>query len=258
MGKRIILMYLILCLYLSYSLNRKKNKASPYSNHKMSKKKKIILALLISVPILALVFVALFVTAARDGGIDLFKSIYYYLCGCIPNMEINLSKFNYDYYTYGLTFISGLIRPFITLFSRSTNVPLSDIFKASDAFLFDASSTNIIAPGVSYNAFVTMFYFFYRDFGFFGVIFESFILGLALSFLYKKIIFNGGKKDYRLLAIYLVTMIGLSMSFVRWQIVSVGFAITYYYAFFVFKKSKLKIRRTSSNGIDSNKKEFSL
>ena len=241
-GGRLVLYYLVICMFLSFSISRN-NSIVP----KKKKKKRIFLILLMV--IIPLLFVAIYITQVRSNNGGILRSVFYYFCGSIPNMEINLNNYSYDYYTYGLTFVSGLIRPFFTALRFLLKIPIPSVFDASDSFLFDVGTTNNIGGGVEYNAFVPMFYYFYRDFGYVGLITESFILGTIIALIYKKV--KTDKNNFKILTLYLVIMIGLSMAFIRWQIMSVGYALTFIYLLIFFRRKCFLITFSAKENVNS-------
>ena len=231
-GGRVILFFLILCFALSFLFYRKK---TGKNNNKRLKKTRRYLFL----SLIVLICVAVFVTFSRSADSSILQSVFYYFCGSIPNMEMNLANVDTSNYTYGLAFFSGLVRPLFTAVKFAFGLPLPEVFTRADSFLFDASATYYIADGVEYNAFVTIFYFFYRDSGYIGIVFESFVFGLILSIVYQKAKKNVSNPKYIIL--YLILMIGVSTSFIRWQLLSVSYAMTFYYWFFAFRCPKARI-----------------
>lgn len=224
-GGRMILFNFIVA-FVSVWLLKNKN----FSLKFLKKKSNILFVL----ALFALVFVANYVTQERsetDGSDNALRSLYVYFCGCIPNLELCLHRMPEDNYTYGFVLFSSFVRPIFTGINFIFHTGVPEIFSTIDDNLFFANTPNDIGGGREYNAFVTMFFFLYRDMGYLGVVIESFILGAVFSYLYKKCLYS-----YRSLIIFLLAMQGLSIAFIRLQTLSVGYALAFFYALVVIKK----------------------
>ena len=186
--------------------------------------------------LVALVSVANYVTQERsetEGSDNALRSLYVYFCGCIPNLQLCLNRLPEDNYTYGFVLISSFVRPIFTGINFIFHTGVPDIFATIDENLFFANTSNDIGGGREYNAFVTMFFFFYRDMGYIGVVLDSCILGAVFSYLYRRCTYN-----YRSLVIFLLAMQGLSIAFIRLQTLSVAYALAFIYAVFLIRRKK--------------------
>lgn len=239
-GGRVVLYLLIVTVLLSvFFFRRSQRQVIP----KRNKHGRIWKAIILLVILALMVYVAYYVTKERQvlnsTASDLFQSIYYYFCGCVPNMQAKIDRFGTGEsgYTYGLLLLLTVIRPFFTGMNFLLRIGVPKLYTVCDQFLFDAATTDLIGQGVFYNAFVSMFYYFYRDFGWVGVIIDSLILGGVLALLY----YYAKKGNQRTQLFYILAMEGLSIAFVRLQIVSVGFVLSFYYSLLVFEKKKMEI-----------------
>ncbi len=86
-----------------------------------------------------------------------------------------------------------------------------------------------------YNAYGTMFYYFYLDFGFLGVIFISMLYGILMEKVYINAKYKKG--IYRQVA-YLLLISGLCTSFIRWQFASPTILISLVLTKLFIKKQK--------------------
>lgn len=235
-GGRVVVVFMAVCAVMTFISTRKKERSlySPVDNKERKRKRKRNIAIIVA--IIVLIYVAYNITRTRqegNSGFSMIKSIYTYFCGSIPNLQQKIQKSDNNY-SYGVTLISGLIRPIFTGLRFLLKTPVPTVFSIGDSYLEASSQTDIIGSGMSYNSFVTMFYFFYRDLGVVGLILESFLAGFAFSILY-----NTAGKSPKKYVIYLILMQGLSMSFVRWQIMSVGYALSFYYALILFTRNRV-------------------
>lgn len=80
-----------------------------------------------------------------------------------------------------------------------------------------------VFPDMSMNAFSTLFYFFYLDFRYFGVILFSTIFGSTCSFIYNKAYIE---KNENYFIMYLLLVKALFGSFIIWQLGSTSFFVT--------------------------------
>lgn len=245
-GGRLVLFQLMACLLLSLRVRQIKQRQK--FGLTAAPKKKGIRKILIVAAIAVLIYLAYMATVERNESnisYSLIKSVYIYFCGCVRNLEINLNKITENMeYTFGVSLLSGLVRPVFTFLRFVLKIPLPQLFNVSDHMLEIASSTNIIGEGLRYNAFVTGFYFFYCDAGYIGVVLDSFLLGLALSFIY----FFAGKNN-KMFTLYLVAMQGVMTMFIRWQIVSVAYSMAFYYLLLVHGKTSFRMVSRSKKTI---------
>lgn len=240
-GGRLVVYYLLICILMTFVSKRKlkENIEPDRIEQKKSKKGNRRRTLIIFASFGVLFYIAYRVSQTREEGnaaYSLVKSIYMYFCGCIPNLQVKFQNIYSNDYSYGVTLVSGLIRPIFTGLRFLLGVPIPGVFVVGDSYLSAASHTDIIGEGMTYNAFVTMFYFFYRDLGFIGIVLESFIAGMVFSMIYNRAGFSAKR-----FVLYLILMQGVSMAFIRWQIMSVGYAISFYYAMLLFSRNRVII-----------------
>lgn len=230
-GGRGILYQFLIVVTFSYIQRNKDQSIKERKSNRLRRNVLIIIAIII------LIWIANIATKNRHVGgeqTSILESVYYYFCGCIPNMQIKIEKFGNSEYTLGLVPICGLVRPFFTFIRMIFKIPIPHGFDIIDGYLIDASTTDFIGGGHKYNAFVTMFYFFYRDFGILGVAFDSLIVGAAFALIYNRTRYRSDLKSY---LVYMILIEGISLSFVRYQIMSVGYALAFLYPFLLFKRN---------------------
>ena len=181
----------------------------------------------IGIVIFLCVFVVIRVTVLRRGEVGvLTREIYGYFTMSFRLLDVHmdLMRANPDY-TYGMTLLNGLLRLPLLLIRSFLGIPYPALFqKAYDAI---AANNNFYYIGSGRaNSFVTVFYYFFMDFGYFGIVIGSFLYGYLSQASYYSM-----KKhtDKRSMSIYLLIALGLFLSFVRFHFT----ASRYIYAFFV-------------------------
>lgn len=189
---RSILSFLIIYLVFGTMLVNKNNKK------KISRRTKFKFVFLI----ILMVVIIYKVTMLRNSESDLFKNIYAYIAGALPLLSLQLHNSNTSSIrTHGMMSLFGFLYPFL-LFLNYTG-----IFKYGETYnnvKYIKDSTEIfksIGDGINMNAYTTLFYNFYIDFGLVGVIVGSLLFGMVTINSYKRFIKN---RDPKRLVIYLI------------------------------------------------------
>ena len=187
--------------------------------------------------ILCVSFVVL-VTFLRRGEIGvLAREVYAYFTMSFRLFDIHmqLMRENPDF-TYGMTLLNGLLRLPLLLIRSFFGIPYPTLFQKA----YDAIAANndfyVIGSGRG-NSFVTVFYYFFMDFGYIGIVIGSFFYGYLSQASYYSMLKNSEKRST---SIYMLIALGLFLSFVRLHFT----ASRYIYAFIVlllsFKDSSQK------------------
>lgn len=222
-GGRLAFFYFCVVLLVSFDVFKYKNVK------KKSPEKAVVILIFCS-----LLVITYYVSTLRenDGSFDIIKRVYSYFCGCIPNLENNLRySCKKTDYSYGVTLVSGFVRPLFTGMRLVFKTPIPQVFVNAEQYLIDSSMTFLIGDGLDYNAFVTIFYFFFRDMGWLGVVVDSFVFGVMLALLY----FSAGK-SIRNFSVYLLLMQAVFTSFIRWQFLGISYSSSFYYLLFLFRR----------------------
>lgn len=167
---------------------------------------------------------------------SLGSGFYVYLCGCIPCSDINLDRLDMGY-LYGLVTLNGVIRVVLQIPKMLGLVggvwPVLDtIFE----YMIRFEETTYIADDVRYNAFVSMFTYFYADGGLTGVIIFSLLTGALFSFINKRATTNPTYQSCGL-AMYVVILISVTM--VRAQTFLVPPVMTMVWIYFLLPKKEV-------------------
>lgn len=221
-GGRVILYITGVVFLFSFLLNKKNTFQSKRKNSNIS----IILLIILLIVIVYKLTVNRTV-GNNDGG--LLYNLYVYFCGSVPHTSLRLDTVKMDY-TYGLTLISGFIRPLMLIYKYLVgNFP--EIYQRTLDIGLTLQSPVYITDVKSFNAFVLPFYYFYNDFGVLGVITDSFIYGIfsgIVFFRFKKVPQKINLAKYLLIIIYIYT------SMIRFSPSIVYFAFAYFYINFCF------------------------
>lgn len=208
-GGRITILYVALFLMAAFRY---------YHLSIPAKIKRIIIGLII-----AGVVVAIVLTTLRSNQ-SLFQSIYAYFT--IPIAL--LTKFNAivdqsDFFSFGGAFLYPLfylIDAFANLFGTHS------LFLEQLVYLVNFPQNTWVSglfPTGSYNAFCTMFYYFYMDFRMFGVAAFCFIYGIICEYIYFKAYTCQNDQFFPL---YLLILQSLFGSFIIWQLGSTKFVLS--------------------------------
>lgn len=197
----------------------------------LSRRSRFIIALLVVVIILG------FVVISNGRGTTSFISLFYiYIVGCIPNLSIRLQGSAVD--PVGLTSIYGFFHAPITIINVFLHSELLSSIRDSMSQLVEYTQQKaLIGSGVSFNAFVTPFYFFYLDGGWTGNVVLSFLFGFLSTCVYHVYL---RRRDYKSVVLYLLVFFSLYMSMVRFQYFQMRFVLSFFYAFMVFGGFRVK------------------
>lgn len=146
---------------------------------------------------------------------------------------------------YGAMFTSGivnlLIRPLGLL-----GLPRPDFLEVCDKYnsMID-EFIPIYSQGTVNNAYASIFFYFYLDFGTFGVFFFSIVFGLIMK---KSYVDSLKFKDLRTILIFATVLITFTKSFVRWEFVNTHYCLSFIYIYLITKKYGTK-RISTSTGV---------
>ncbi len=174
-----------------------------------------------------------------------FKSIYYYACGSIPLLEkviVTKSDFYGNELTYGFLSLNGIVRFIYNIFEVLGIDIKNGLFDLAYQYITRFEYGQYVGENVIYNAFVTQFAFFYKDFGMFGVIILSFLFGAVSWYIY-----TSAKNTNSLTKYVLLVLINYSIvySMVRFQLSTTVIACSFIYAItllniIIYGKIKIK------------------
>lgn len=160
---------------------------------------------------------------------NIFKSLYFYLAGCIPLFDkvINTDFYFNGSHTHGWLSFNGILRFFINLLELvGINFDTSE-FDRAYSVIVQFEYTNTVAPGVRYNAFTTYLSAFYIDYGVTGVILMSFLFGMIACYIYRRFKMEQTPARFAQLVIVYYMVV---FSIVRFQLSNTVIAIAFIYA----------------------------
>lgn len=165
---------------------------------------------------------------------SVFKSLYSYICLCIPLFDkwINIID-NYQLQTFGMASFSG-IYAILNLFLFKRIGIISPIYE----YTYDLISATEIFMNIfetkKYNAFVTIFYYFYLDFRTIGILLGCIFYGAIYSISFTKVTKS---RNILNLLIFLLLSQGLIKSMVRLEFTMASYVVAFFYALIFIKKS---------------------
>lgn len=138
------------------------------------------------IPILIIILfgIIVYITFMRNADASILTNAYAYFAGGIPLFDIHLHEAISQSRTYGMLSLAGFLYPVFFIFHLIG-------FKYPNAFLLgDAVKANLenfitIGSNITMNAYATLFYDFYIDFGVIGIAVGSFIFGYLCMRAYK-------------------------------------------------------------------------
>lgn len=235
-GARINFFLLLMVSVCSYFIFNKEN----HNELKFSTKQKWIMATMVTF----LIFLLYVFTVLRDPNGTIINMLYRYFVGPIKHMDMWVSSIGDDR-TGGALFVHGLLRP-VTGVLKSIGIINShpEIIKSAIQMHSNLETFTYIGPGMLYNAFVTTFFYFYSDFGMWGVCFGSVLYGGLSGHLYLKM-----RKNFNLLNLgfYLLIILGYYTSMVRWPFYESKYVLAFiFYRFFFYKEGTIINEKSNS------------
>ncbi|MCM6879954.1 O-antigen polymerase [Enterococcus faecium] len=206
-----------------------------YSNIKISKKTKRVVMIFVCVAMLTVIALSLIRSSH-----SLFKSIYSYFSVPVVLFSTWMERAdNSSFYSNGLSFIY----PFTYLLNAVTNAVGMPIKMLNDVVTWQSLPQDVwimVFPNQPFNAFCTLFYFFYQDFRAFGVGFFSFLFGLFSGFYYSKAYIF---KNLKYFSVYLLVIKGIVGSFMIWQLGSTSFFVCWVLFMSCFKRQSYQTKK---------------
>lgn len=165
---------------------------------------------------------------------SIFKSIYSYISLCIPLFDRWISIIDsFGLKTYGMASISG-VYSIINLFVLKRIGIVTPIYDYTYSIISSTEVFMNIFEGKKYNAFVTIFYYFYLDFRMIGVLLGGILFGIIYSISFTRIMKN--RNIFNLL-IFLLLSQGLVKSMVRLEFIMASYVMAFFYSILFIKKS---------------------
>jgi len=165
----------------------------------------------------------------------LLQSVYSYFSVSIPLMDHWIAQIDISgYQAYGFAFF----RPILNLFSLIILHPLGIEFNSLNESIEMINLVDNfvqVFPQHQYNAFSSMFYYFYLDFGWSGVFLWSAFWGWICANVFKKARYNPSDRN---LAFVLIIMQAMFKTMVRWEFSAPSFFVASILTFFIFVQNR--------------------
>jgi oligosaccharide repeat unit polymerase len=202
---------------------------------KISNKTKKNILLIIITAIIFMFYMT--VNRTKTGEYDIFYSLYVYFSGSMPHMSYRLDTIDFsNHYTYGMTFFSGLLRPFMIIYKWIFG-SFPDLYQRTLDIGVLLQSAVDIGTGKTFNAFVPSFFYFYFDYGYVGVIMDSILYGIVSEYFYIKMKFNMTKRN---IALYLLIIQGMLTSMIRYPFILVHYTMAFFVIYIFYRRTRVK------------------
>ena len=229
-GKRAHLGYLVMYIIAAYFLQ----------GHKTRLKTGTKAAVVLGFAVIAWAFVHI---SKSRGSVSIFRTLYIYLVGCVPHLSAKLESLSFK--PSGIASIYGFFQAPLILINYFLHIPVLSAVRNSMGELIAITQTRVqIAPNISFNAFLSPFYYFYVDGGIAGNLIFSFIYGFVSSMIYIRYVH---KRSYKTLVIYLLVFFSLYMSIVRIQFFQMRYVLSFAYVLLLFIKRTVRCRFRNKN-----------
>lgn len=191
---------------------------------KSKKTKRLISIVAVGVVAIAL-YMIVFLSASRDISYSVGNSIYTYFTGCFPFLEYNLNIIDQNNVcTFGSAFFHGILTIVLYLLNALQLCAYPDFYNYVHEWGNIQEFINI--GSANFNAFVTPFYYFYMDLGYFGVLLGSAVYGLIAIQIYHRmksqITYN-----FKYIAAYMLIVQSIATSMIRWQFYNANFVMAF-------------------------------
>ena len=227
-GGRVLIYNFAVVLISAFIINNKN-----YFSNRLKTRTKILIIIIVALLIYAMY--QLSINRRSTGDVDFLYQIYIYFCGCLPHTSLRLDTVNIDY-TYGVTFLSGILRPIMLVYKYTIgHGQFPALYQKSLDIGVTLQSAVSITEGHTFNAFVVPFYYFYYDGGIVAVFIESFLYGLFCGNAFSRYRVYPTKRN---LAKYLVVIIYIAGSMIRFSPSLVYFAFAYFYVDFLYFRQR--------------------
>lgn len=187
--------------------------------------------------IILIIFGALyFLLSAKGEGLN--QSLYSYLCGCIPCSDNALDSIKRQPPFWGIATFNGFLRIISLPLSLIGLQELKSILDLVFFYMLKFEETIMISPTIEYNAFISLFSYFYADGGLLGVVLISFLFGNISNRICSNAIY---RPTYMNVSLLLFTSLLIYTSMVRANTFMVYYALPYLYIYYLIPRKPLVI-----------------
>ena len=187
-------------------------------------------------------FIIILMSLQEDG---VGVSFYSYLCGCMPCSDQALDELSNTMPYYGLVSFNGILRV-LNIVPHYIGISPSEIKLALDFasnYMLKFESTTIIGDGIKYNAFISLFSYFFADGRYWGVCIISVVFGGLCSWGFKKSKIAPSYYSYSLVLIFALF---IATSMVRFQFSMTYYAMAVVYIVLLFPKKTFTVQKNKN------------
>lgn len=190
----------------------------------------------IAVAIVAIVVVVYNISASREIE-NVLESFVYYFDGCVPLMDHHLEKTIYaSSYTYGGSFFFAPLQLVFTLLSN-IGIPNPE-FMVQLTEMLNVEMPIDVGPTINMNAFVSWFFYLFKDGGYITLVIEGMIYGGICRSFYKGAINN--RDNVRKIIGYSIITNTIVFSMVRYQLVSYHYLLAFLMVILLIKPVRIE------------------
>lgn len=239
-GGRAGLFYFIISFICSFyfAILQKKGKGyfrNTSRNFKKKNKRKFIALILVIIIVMGFIF------SSRRGEdhASIFQLLYYYFAMPPYMLQEWIKTVNEsEILGFGEASLNGFIFPLLYIIKNILGLAYPEHWNQVYSMMQMSDSVWVYIAGLrNANAYVSMFWFFYLDARYVGVMLGSFLYGAFLSGSYRNLKHH---KDERNMSIYVLLLIGVLYSFVRFQFSAMVFTLAWLYMLmFLFQRSQV-------------------
>lgn len=158
-----------------------------------------------------------------------------YFSTSLVHLSKILSKYDIKGTTYGANFVAGFLDPLFVGIGYTHLVDYPQILQVIGEY---CTETIKVGPNLYFNAFISIFGYFYIDGGYVGVFLEAALLNMIGTKFYKSM--NIRKCDWLSVTFYILYIVLLFNASTRWFMYSASFALVFLYAKICSRKSVYK------------------
>lgn len=227
-GSRIILLYTVVQILFLFFVKEKGRR----KKFNLGKKLKRGIKLAIIAAVVTIVVVTMFRPSTVGSTTSTVATIYAYGSVAVPLLDHWVEYVDaLGARTHGMAFIFGILQWLARL-----KFPMPSAYYECAELISYCSDTSIAVFGSNvYNAFDTVFFYFYLDFGYIGVAVESIIFGLLTSGMYRIV---RRKQNEFMTIMFLIFLIAVTGSFARWQFTTAPYIMMYVLVRILYRKKK--------------------
>lgn len=227
MGGRIVIFIFGLEILVAFFINKEMTFSKLFA---LDRRVFQILGVIICV-VVALYYLSINRTGSQS--YEFIKSLYVDMVGCFTHMGIRLKEFSPSNYTWGVSLLSGILRPVMLIWKKLVG-SYPEIYNITINIGSLLQTPVMVGQNIDMNAYVLPAYYFYYDLGYLGVVFDSLICGCFCGFIY---IARKKEKSIMWDCIYMLIVYAILTSMIRYAGNLVYYVLAFVVVRLLFRKS---------------------